>query len=341
MKAAVMHKVNNIVFEEVPKPSPKKGELLVRIRATRVCKTDVQMYRGIMPGAFLPRILGHEPAGEVAEVGDGISEFKPGDRVAIDPLVYCGKCYFCKIGMNNLCENGGLMGREANGSFAEYAIITPERAMKISDRISFDVACFAEVVGSVYRSQCKAQLLGPGASVLILGLGSVGMIQAQFAKLAGANPVIGVSRSQWKLDLALQLGADIVIDANKEDTVEVLRRLTPHGGADVVIEAAGVPATIQQSYHLARPGGEIIQYGIGPSSVDNINTYLQYYKELTVYGVRAFTYNEFSISTKFLEDQSIRIEPIITHRLPLKQTVEGLELSEKQPGKGLGIVINS
>ena len=341
MKAAVMHDASNIVLEEVPKPSPEKGELLVRIMATRVCKTDVQMYRGLMPGVFLPRILGHEPAGEVAEVGEGVSGFNIGDRVAIDPLVYCGKCHFCRTGMNNLCENGGLMGREANGSFAEYAIITPERAMKISDRISFDVACFAEAVGSVYRGQCKAQLLRPGASVLILGLGSIGMIQAQFAKLAGANPIIGVSRSQWKLDLALQLGADVVIDANTGGVAEELKRLTPHGGADVVIEAAGAPVTIQQTYHLVRPGGEIIQYGIGPSSVDNINTYLQYYKELTVYGVRAFTYGEFSISTKFLEDQSIRIEPIITHRLPLEKTADGLELSEKQTGEALGIVINS
>ena len=341
MKAAVMHDANNIVFEEVPKPSPEKGELLVRIRATRVCATDVNMYRGRMPGAFLPRILGHEPAGEVAEVGEGVSGFNPGDRVAIDPLVYCGKCYFCRIGMNNLCENGGLMGREANGSFAEYAIITPERAMKIPDSMSFDVACFMEAVGSVYRGQCKARLLEPGASVVVLGVGSIGMIQAQFAKLAGANPVIGVSRSQWKLNLALQLGADVVINANKEDIVEALRRLTSHGGADVVIEAAGVPATIQQSYHLVRPGGEIIQYGIGPSSVDNINTYLQYYKEITVYGVRAFTYSEFSVSVKFLENPNIRIDPIITHRLPLERTVEGLELSEKQPGKVLGIVINS
>ena len=123
--------------------------------------------------------------------------------------------------------------------------------------------------------------------------------------------------------------------------MEAIKRLTPHGGADVVIEAAGLPDTIRQSYHLVRPGGEVIQYGIGPTSMDNINTYLQYYKELTVYGVRAFTYSEFSVSAKFLENPNIRIDSIITHRLPLEKTVEGLELLEKQTEKVLGVIINS
>jgi len=175
----------------------------------------------------------------------------------------------------------------------------------------------------------------------VLGLGSIGMLHTQFAKLAGANPVVATDIIPWKLDLALQLGADIAINPNEEDTVEAIKRLTPHGGADVVIDAAGIPPTIRQTYHLVRPGGEVIQYGIGPTSVDNINTYLQYYKELTVYGVRAFTYSEFSVSAKFLEDPRIKIDSIITHRLPLEQTVEGLELSEKQQGKVLGVVINS
>ncbi len=341
MKAAVMHDVSNIVFEEMPMPSPSMGELLVRVKSTRVCATDVNMYRGRHPGSFLPRILGHECAGEVAEVGDGISGFKPGDRVGIDPVISCGKCYFCRMGKNNLCENGGLMGREANGSFAEYTIVTPERAVKIPESISFDVASYMEATGSVYRSLCMTRLLGPGASVAVLGLGSIGMLQTQFAKIAGANLVIGVSRSQWKLDLALQLGANVVVSAKEEDPVEAIMRLTCHRGVDVVIEAAGVPDTIRQSYEMVRSGGEIIQYGIGPTSVDGINTFLQYYKEITTYGVRAVTYNDFSSSVKFLEDQTIRIGPIITHRLPLEQTAEGLELSERQSGKVLGVVINS
>lgn len=336
-----MHDINNIVFEEVPVPSPNRGELLVRVKSTRVCGTDVSMYRGRMPGAFLPRILGHECAGEVAEVGEGVSGFKPGDRIGIDPLIYCGECYFCRMGKNNLCENGGLMGREANGSFAEYAIVTPERAVKIPDSLSFDVACFMDATGSVYHSHCMARLLGPGASVVVLGLGTMGMLQAQFAKLAGANPVIGVDVVSSKLDLALQLGVDVAVNAKEEDPVEAIMGFTRHHGADVVIESAGVPNTIRQSYQMVRPGGELIQFGIGPTSVDNINTFLLYYKEITIYGVRALTYNDFGLSTKFLEDQTIKIEPIITHRFPLEQTAEGLELMEKQSGKVLGIVINS
>lgn len=341
MKAAVMHGFSNIVFDEVPTPSPNSGELLVRIKSTRVCGTDIKMYRGKHPGPFLPRILGHECAGEVAEVGEDVSGFKPGDRIGIDSLMYCGKCYFCRMGRNNLCENGGLMGREANGSFAEYAIISPERAVRIPHSMSFDVACFMFAAGSVYHSHCMARLLGAGASVAVVGLGTMGMLQIQFAKLAGTSPVIGVSRRQWKLDLALQLGADVVVNAKEDDPVEAIMELTHHHGADVVIESAGVPNTIRQSYEMVRPGGEIIQFGIGPTSVDNINTFLQYYKEITIYGVRALTYNDFSLSTKFLENQSIKIEPIITHRLPLEQTVEGLELVEKQSGKVLGVIINS
>jgi len=342
MKAAVMHDFDTIVSEEIPTPSPNRGELLVRVRSTRVCATDVSMYRGRHPGAFLPRVLGHECAGEVSEVGEGVTGFKPGDRVGINPVISCGKCYFCRMGKDNLCENGGLMGREANGSFAEYTIVTPERVVRIPDPVSFDVACYMEAVGSVYRGQHKARLLGPGASVAVLGLGSIGMVQIQLAKLAGAKPLIGISRSQWKLDLALELGADMVVNAKQENPVEAILRLTPHGGADVVIEAAGIPTTIRQSYEMVRPAGEIIQYGIGPTSVDNINTFLEYYKEITTYGVRAVACNDFNLSAKLLEDtQAVRIEPLITHKFPLEQTVEGLELAEKPSGKVLGVVINS
>lgn len=341
MKAAVMHDINNIAIEEVPTPSPQRGELLVRIKATRVCGTDISMHRGHHPGAFSPRILGHECAGEVAEVGEGVSGFKPGDRVGIDPLIYCGRCFFCRMGRNNLCENGGLMGRETNGSFAEYAIITPERAVKIPDTMAFDVASYMDAVGSVYHSHCRSQLLRPGASVVVLGLGSIGMLHIQLAKLAGASPVIGVSRSQWKLDWALQFGADIAINAAEEDAVKALLRLTPHHGADVVIEAAGVPETIRQSYEMVRPGGEIIQYGIGAAPVDNLNVFLQYYKETTTYGVRALPHNDFSLSAKFLHDETVKIAPLITHRFPLKQTAEGLELAERPSGRVLGVVITS
>ncbi|MFC1908633.1 zinc-binding dehydrogenase [Chloroflexota bacterium] len=341
MKAAVMHDTSNIVIEEVPTPSAGSGELLLRVRATRVCGTDVNMYRGNHPGPFLPRILGHECAGEVVEVGNGVTGFNPGDRVGIDPLIYCGKCYFCRMGKNNLCENGGLMGREVNGSFAEFAIVTPERVVKIPDAMSFDVASYLEAVGSVYHSHSMAQLLGPGASVAVIGLGSIGMLHVQFAKLAGANPVVVTDIIPWKLDLALQLGADIALNAKEEDVVEALLKLTPHHGADVVIEAAGVPTTIRQSYEMVRPGGEIIQFGVGPTSMDNMNIYLQYYKETITYGVRAITYNDMGLAVKFLENQTISIEPIITHRFPLEQTAEALELAEKPSGKVLGIVVNS
>jgi len=337
MKAAVMHGFDNIVFEEIPTPSPAKGELLVRVKSTRVCGTDISMYHGSHPGRFLPRILGHECAGEVVAVGQGVSGFKPGDRIGIDPLVYCGKCYFCRMGKNNLCESGGLMGRETNGSLAEYTIITPERAVRIPDSMPFDVACHMAAVASIYYGQRKSRLIGSGASVVVLGLGSAGMVQTQLARLGGSE-VIGVSRSRWKLDLALKLGANIVINANEEDPVEAIMKRT-HRGADVVIECAGVPATIRQAYEMVRPGGEIIQYGIGPTSVDNINTFLFYYKDITVYGVRAFTYNDLSSSIKFLE-KAIRIEPTITHRFPLEQTTEAFELAEK-PGRQLGVVINS
>ena len=341
MKAVVMHDANNMVFEEIPTPSPGSGEILLRVRATRVCGTDVGMFRGKHPGAFLPRVLGHECAGEVVKVGDGVSGYKPGDRVIIDPLLYCGQCYYCRMGKNNLCENGGLMGRDVNGSFAEYTIVTPERAIKMPDSMSFDVASFVEVAGSVSHSHCMTQLLRPGNSVVVFGLGSMGMLHIQFAKLAGATPVIGVSRSQWKLDLARQLGADVVINSKDEDPVAAINKLTPHGGADVVIETAGVPATIRQSYDMVRPAGEILQYGIGPTSVDNINEYLMYYKEITIYGVRALTFNDFSSAIKVIDSGAIQVEPLITHRLPLEKTLEGFELLEKPSGKVLGIVINS
>ncbi len=341
MKAAVMHEFNKIVLEEVPVPSPKKGELLVRVRSTRVCGTDVGMYQGRQPGAFLPRILGHECSGEVARVGDEVTGFKPGDRIGMYPFIDCGQCYFCREGRHQMCVNFGMIGREVNGSFAEYTIINANGAVKIADSMSFDVACFMDAVASGYHSAIMTKLLRPGASVVVLGMGPVGLIHTQFAKLAGANPVIGIDILQWKLDLARQLGADVVVNAKNENPVEAIMRLTPHGGADVVIESVGFPETIRQTYQMVMPGGEVMQFGIGPTSVDNINTFLVYFKEITSYGSRGFTHNEFNLAQKFLADQTIRVEPLITHRLPLEKTVYGLELPANKSEKALGIIINS
>jgi L-iditol 2-dehydrogenase len=341
MDATVMYAVNDMVYKEVPTPSPEAGELLVRVRATHVCATDVNMYRGRHPGKFLPRILGHECAGEISEVGEGVTEFKPGDRVAINPVISCGKCELCHSSMNNLCEHGGLMGREENGSFARYCVIPTDRAAKVSSDISFEEASFAEALGSVHRGQRMSRLLRPAASVVVLGMGSIGMLHVQLAKLAGASLVIAVSSSHWKLDLALKLGANITISAKDDDPVKAVISLTHGRGADVVIEAAGVPETIRETHEMVRFGGEIIQYGIGPSSVDGMNMYLQYFKEFTTYGVRAVSHNDFSLAVKLLEDHAVKIEPLITHRFPLERTVEALELSEK-PEKGvLGIIVTS
>lgn len=337
MKAAVLKGPKDLSIKEVPKPVPGHGEVLVRVRATAICGTDISIYEGKTKVDY-PRILGHESAGEVAGLGGGVKSLKVGDKIAMSPTSYCGTCLDCLRGDTNICENGGLFGREFDGTFAEYVTLSENRSFKLPDNMScVDATTFALLTTVVY-AQRKVHIF-PNSSVVVIGEGSAGLMHSKISKLKGADPVIGIDikESEWKLDIAKEsYGADYALT---ENVAEKVCELTGGKGADFVIECAGKAVTWNLATELVRPGGTILAFGITSPTIDNFNSYSLYYKDLKIIGSRAMQVIDWPISIDLAKKGKIDIGAIITNRLPLEDLTKGFEMLKDISQKVLRVVI--
>lgn len=335
MKAAVLHAPKSLRIEDVSDPTPKRGEVLVRLGATAICGTDISIFEGKIKVDY-PRVLGHESAGEVVERGEGVKGLNVGDKVVLSSTTYCGICPACMRGYTNICENGGLFGREFDGTYAEYVALAENRVFKLPDTISLvDATTFCALTTVVY-AQRKVNIL-PNSSVVVIGEGTTGLLHTKLAKLNGADPVIGISRSQWKLDLAKKVyGADYTFS---ENALEKVKELTGGRGADLVIESAGTGVTLNQATELVRPGGTILAFGTTPYEIEKFHSYSLYYKDLTVIGSRAMQQIDWPLSIALAERGKVDIHTMITHRLPLKELLKGFQMLGDRSQKALRIVI--
>lgn len=337
MKAAVLRGPKDLSIEDVQKPAPKYGEVLVRVKATAICGTDISIYEGKTEVDY-PRILGHESAGEVVGLREGVKNLKVGDRVAMSPTSYCGICLDCMRGDTHICENGGLFGREFDGTFAEYVALAENRAFKLPDTISCIDATTLNVLSTAVHAQRKVHMF-PNSSVVVIGQGTAGLMHSKLSKLKGADPVIGIDikESEWKLDIAKDLyGADYVLSENVTEKVD---ELTGGKGADFVIECAGKAVTWNLATELVRPGGTILAFGITSHSIENFNSYSLYYKDLEIIGSRAMQLIDWPISIDLAKKGKIDIRTIITHRLPLEDLIKGFEMLKDPSQKALRVVI--
>lgn len=336
MKAAVLHAPLELRIEDVSRPAVPPGHVLVRVKATAICGTDVGIYRGDV-AARLPVIQGHESTGVVAELGVGAQGLEVGDRVVLNSVVFCGRCAFCFSGHLNLCVNGGLMGREMDGTFAEYVAVPDVNGIKIPESISFEDGTSLIALATVFRSHAKLRIT-PGQSVAVIGQGAAGLLQTRVSVLSGADPVFAVARSAWKLDIAESFGA-VPIAAGQVDPVRAVMDATGGVGADVVIESVGSGTTLRQAMGMVRPGGTVLCFGILPGDLGGFDGYAVYFKELTLVGSRGMVPNDFASAISVVESGSVDLRPFITHRFTLEQTKEALDLVDGAGGSSLRVVV--
>lgn len=315
----MLEAAKRIELRAIEEPTAGEGEALVRIRSVGICGTDYSIYKGKIPVAY-PRIIGHEMVGEVVEAPEGAPA--PGTRVIVDPNVACLRCDRCREGRANLCSNGWLLGRDRDGALRELIAAPAANLYRLPDELETHVAPLIQVLTTCVHAQRLTEVF-PGDAVAIVGLGVTGFLHLQLAKLRGARPVVCVTRSEGKFELARELGADQTVPSGDPDAVDRVRELTG-GGADVVIECAGTVATLADAVRMARSGGRVLAFGTIADTSGPFPFYDLYYKELVVTTPRAAQAEDYPVAIGAVASGSVRLDRLVTHRVPLGAVGEAL-----------------
>lgn len=334
MKAAVFEGDGRLDIKEVPVPEIKLFEdVLLKVEAASICGTDCHIL-SVPPGhpATAGSILGHEYLGEVLEVGKWVSHLKPGDRVAVDPNVTCGLCKYCRIGLPNMCENMTTLGIFRDGGFASYNVAPAKALHPISKELPADVAIFAEPLSCVLNGSNKLALR-PGENVVILGAGPIGLLYTALLKLNGAGKIIIAEVSKFRSEMALKVGADLVVNPREENFKEVVLRETGVG-ADAVIDAVG--SLVNDAISVCRRGGRVVLFGMNSTASCEFKQYDVTRNEITVIGTFIANHT-FPATIQILESGRLPLDKLITHRLKLGQISEGVDIMRR--GEAIEIIV--
>jgi len=337
-----LHGRMDLRVEEVEKPAIGPEDVLVATKAVGICGSDLHLYRGTWT-IETPRIIGHEMTGEVVEVGEKVSGWRTGARVAVEPVVSCGKCYWCKENTvnNYFCEKYyenvvGFFGLD--GAFAEYVKVPSTCLYRVPDSLSYDEGALTEPLACALRGVDNVGIES-GEAVTVIGQGTLGLLFIQLARIGGASKIFALDVDEFKLKKAKELGADISINPDKEDPLTVIKANTGDRGSDVVIEAVGSTQTYEQSLQLARRGGRVCLFGICPQGTMKIDAFEAYRKELRISWVFGSPRGTFRRSVELLASGRVRAAPMITHKFPLEKILEALAIMDKKRENAVKIIV--
>ena len=342
MKAAMYYDIGDVRYEETDVPEIGPGEILVKIGTALTCGTDVKTYKRGHPILIkhTPALFGHEYAGTIEEIGQGVKDFEVGMRVVATNSAPCGDCFFCKRDMPNLCAE--LKDNLVNGAFAEY-IRVPEAVVRwnthqIPDSLSFRDAALTEPLACVVHG-IEESNIRLGDSAVVIGAGPIGQMLIMLAKKSGASTVIASDLAELRRNIAKKSGADVVINPSKEDPVERVREETSGLGADVVIEAVGIPQTWEQAVEMTRDAGTTVLFGGAASGTKfEIDTVRFHYGQLTIKGVFHLKPRHVEQALRLIIAGDINPDLLISHQMPLEKINEALDMMSK--GETMKIAIS-
>jgi len=334
MRAMVLSAPNELALGEVARPAIGEGQVLVRVTHSGICGTDYKIFSGAIPVRY-PRIMGHEMIGEVVEAGANAT-VRPGDRAIVDPELYCGVCFHCRIGQTHLCPKGMLLGRDANGGFAEYVTAPASHVFRLPESIDNQTAPLIQVLTTCLHAQRQVNIF-PGETVAVLGLGVTGQLHVQLAKARGAT-VIGITRSTEKRELALTLGADLAFPGGDE-AIRKVREATEGRGADVVIECTGMLPVLADGIHMARSGGRLLLFGIITAKQGELPFYDLYFKELALINARVAKSEDYPNSIALVQHGTVRLEPLVSHVMPLGELKAAIGMLGSDNGQRMKIIL--
>lgn len=336
MKAMVLRAPRKLDLAEVERPALGPNQVLVGVTHSGVCGTDLHIYEGAIPVRH-PLIMGHEMIGEVVEGGG--DTLKLGQRVIVDPAIYCGMCLNCRAGQTNLCPNGSLVGRDSDGGFADYLVAPRSHVYPLPDSIDSELAPLIQPVTTCVHGQQRIKIF-PGQSVAVIGLGVTGQVHVQLAKAWEAHPVIGITRSTYKRRLAEQLGADVTLSSG-QDAIRGVKEATAGLGADIVIECTGIPAALADAINMVRLGGTLLLFGIMSATQAALPFYQLYYKELNVVNTRAAKGEDYPPSIDLVARGVLKLKPLVTHIVPLLDLEKAIGMLESDEDQRMKIILEN
>jgi len=337
MNALVLHAVGDSRYEKIPKPSVAPGEVLVRVAFCGVCGSDIP--RVFVKGTYhFPTVCGHEFAGTVEACGQEVDQYKPGDRVVVFPLLWCGRCASCELGNYVQCSDYDYYGSRRDGAFAEYVSVPPQNLVPVPEGVSMEAASMTEPAAVALHALKRAGGSFVGETVVIFGAGPIGLIAAQWAQMMGARQVVLFDLIPEKLEMAEQLGFDLAFDVRHGDPVEKVKELTGGRGAEVCVEGAGVPVTLNQAIAAARVGGRVVIMG-NPSADVTLPAALisqAMRRELDILGTwnsafsAAGNNDDWRAVLTAAASGAIDLDSLVSHRVPLERANDALVMMRDQ-----------
>ncbi|WP_347243792.1 galactitol-1-phosphate 5-dehydrogenase [Thermogutta sp.] len=320
MKALVLTAYKQLEIQDVPVPEPGAGEILVRVKACGICGSDVHGFDGSTGRRRPPIIMGHEASGVVAKIGDGVTQFRPGDRVTFDSTIYCGRCEFCRQGRINLCDNRRVLGVSCaeyrqDGAFAEYVVVPEHIAYRLPDNVSFEQAALIEPLSVALHAVDRGDLR-LGETVLIIGGGMIGSLIVQLLKVAGASYIVVLEPDRFRQELARRAGATAVFSPN-ESWQEELSKVTEGKRVTLVFDAVGIDETVRTAVETVEKGGRVVLVGnLAPQTTLPLQAVVT--RELTLLGSCA-SQGDYPRCLDLLAREIVTVDSLISAVAPLEE----------------------
>lgn len=334
MKALLLSEYKRFDLADLPEPAPGPGEVLIRVEACGICGSDVHGYDGSSGRRIPPIVMGHEAAGTVAAVGDGVAEYRPGDHVTFDSTVYCGQCEFCRKGDVNLCDQREVVGVSCgdyrrHGAFAEYVNVPQRIVYRLPDAFSFPEAAMLEAVSVALHAVQVSELKG-GETALVIGAGMIGLLTLQAARAAGCSRVFVADVDETRLRMAKEMGADETLLASGPVLIAEIQRLTGGKGVDIVLEAVGRDETVAAAIDNVRKGGTVTLIGnITPEVKLPLQKVVS--RQIRLQGTAASA-GEYPQAIELVASGKIQVKPLITAVAALEEGPQWFErLHNREP----------
>lgn len=334
MKSVFLKNPNEISIEEISKPVYQEGYAVVRIKSMGICGSDIGAFRGVNPMVSYPRIIGHELAGIVEEIGENAAGLKKGDRVVVDPYLWCGHCYPCSLGRTNCCETLKCLGVHTDGGMTEYLLHPAHMLVPLSDNIPWELAPLSEPL-TISMHGIHRTKLAAGEHIAISGAGAIGLLAALGAIAYGAEPIL-IDPVEERLEHARTLGVKHTICVPKEDAVAKIREITGGRMAEVVMEASGANSAIRASLDMASFAGKVVLTG-WPKGETSLPTNLITAKELDVLGGRN-SKNEFPEALELIESGRVDVRAVLSKVIHIDEVPDAVRELSEYPDRYLKIV---